>query len=191
MKFLIKSKILRIVLPLNTLTTLYITSMKIIVFDKMQSNYQYTLSEEMGKNFDVNFKPQLTPQQMLELGVFEGKYLTDCQNEFPKEWFKNAKLSPQKENINCNFFQIKSRQSLQIWRQNCWIIDPDPRGWFQWYCRYYLGRRIPQVDTIQINRWRSFIRHKAQIEKNCMPLCMNCRKKQRQALLQWAYNPFV
>ena len=165
--------------------------MKIIVFDKMQSNYEYTLSEKTGENFDPHFTPQLTPEEMLELGIFEGKYLTDCQNEFPKDWFKNAKLSPQKPDINCNCFHVKSRQSLKTWQQNGWIIAPDPRGWFQWYCRYYLGRRIPDVDTIQINRWRSFARHKAQIEKNCIPFCITCRQKQRQALLQWAYDPFI
>ena len=165
--------------------------MIIKVFDKMQQNYSYTLQEPEGKNFSPLFYPELSPKKMLELGVFEGKYLTDCQNEFPKDWFLDAKLSPQKPNISLNCFQIKSRQSLTIWKQKGWILEPDPRGWFQWYCRYYLGRRIEPVDTIQIQRWRSFKRHKAQLEKNCLPLDLNCRKKQRQALLQWAYNPFI
>ena len=165
--------------------------MKINVFDKMQQNYSYTLQEPEGKNFSPLFYPELSPKEMLELGVFEGKYLTDCQNEFPKDWFLNAKLSPEKPDISKNYFQIKSRQNLTIWKQKGWILEPDPRGWFQWYCRYYLGRRIEPVDTIQIQRWRSFKRHKAQLEKNCLPLDLNCRKKQRQALLQWAYNPFI
>lgn len=165
--------------------------MKIFVFDKMQQGYHYILSEPIGKNFNIEFKPQLTPVEILELGVFEGKYLTDCQNEFPQEWFKNAKLSPDRPNILCNCFKIKSRQSLSIWKRKGWIIDPDPRGWFQWYCRYYMGRRLPEIDTIQIKRWKSFARHKAQIEKNCFPFDFKCRQKQRQALLQWAYNPFI
>ena len=165
--------------------------MKVIVFDKMQQGYTYLLQEEMGKNFACDFKPELTPKEMLEMGVFEGKYLNDCQNEFPKKWFEKAKLSPQKADITCNCFKVKSRQSLSVWKQKGWIIEPDPRGWFQWYCRYYMGRRLPQVDEIQIKRWKSFIRHKAQIEKNCPPFDINCRKKQRQALLQWAYNPFL
>jgi hypothetical protein len=165
--------------------------MKIFVFDKMQQGYSYTLSEPVGKNFDPEFKPQLTPIDMLELGVFEGKYITDCQNEFPKDWFKKAKLSPNKPDILCNCFKVKSRQSLSVWRQKGWIIAPDPRGWFQWYCRYYMGRRLQKIDMIQIKRWKSFVRHKAQIEQNCFTLDFTCRLKQRQALLQWAYNPFI
>ena len=165
--------------------------MIINVFDKMQQNYSYETTEPEGKNFSTFFQPELSPKEMLQLGVFEGKYLTDCQNEFPKDWFVNAKLSPLKADISKNYFQIKSRQSLTMWKQKGWILEPDPRGWFQWYCRYYLGRRIEPVDTIQIKRWRSFKRHKAQLEKNCLPLDLNCRKKQRQALLQWAYNPFI
>ncbi|MBE6449521.1 MAG: hypothetical protein E7013_02340 [Alphaproteobacteria bacterium] len=165
--------------------------MMITVHDKMQQNYAYLLTEEEGKNFAPDFKPQLTPKEMLELGVFEGKYLTDCTDEFPKDWFEKAKLSPQKPNIECNYFKVKSRQSLNTWIKKGWILEPDPRGWFQWYCRYYMGRRLPEIDKIQIKRWKSFIRHKAQIELNCPPFDVNCRKKQRQALLQWAYNPFI
>ena len=163
--------------------------MKIIVNDLMQQNYSYFLSEPMGKNFNPLFKPELTPFEMLSLGVFEGKYLNDCQKEFPSSWFLTEKISPERPNINCNYFQIKSRQSLQIWQQKGWIIEPDVRGWFQWYCRYYMGRRIPTIDEIQIKRWRSFRRHKSQIENHCMMLDIDCRKRQRQSLLQWAYNP--
>ena len=165
--------------------------MKITVNDLMQKNYSYFLTEPIGENFDPLFKPELSPFEMLTLGVFEGKYLNDCQKEFPASWFLKAKLSPLKPDINCNCFKIKSRQSLQIWQQKGWIIEPDIRGWFQWYCRYYMGRRIPEIDKLQINRWRQFKRHKAQIEKNCIPFDLNCRKKQRQALIQWAYNPFI
>lgn len=164
--------------------------MKITVHDKMQTGYTYVLTEPEGQNFDADFNPELTPKEMLALGVFEGKYLTDCQAEFPKEWFKDARLSYEKPDVSLNCFGIKSRQSLFVWRQKGWILEPDVRGWFQWYCRYYLGRRIPKLDKIQIARWRAFRRHKAQIEKNCLPYAFMCRKKQRQALLQWAYNPF-
>ena len=69
---------------------------KVVVNDKMQSNYTYYLTEEIGKNFDPDFEPELTPKEMLELGVFGGKYMTDCKDEFPKDWFVNAKLSPKK-----------------------------------------------------------------------------------------------
>ena len=165
--------------------------MIIVVNDKMQTNYRYELAEPEGKNFAPNFTPELTPIQMLELGVFEGKYLNDCQNEFPSHWFSKAQLSPQKSNPRINFFQLKSRLSLHEWQKRGWIIGPDVRGWFQWYCRYYLGRRIPEIDKIQIQRWKNFNRHAAQIRKNCFIHDLTCRPRQRQALLQWAYNPFI
>jgi hypothetical protein len=128
---------------------------------------------------------------MLELGVFEGHYLTDCQNEFPKDWFVKAKLSLNYPDVHKNFFGVKSRLSLQVWKDKGWIIYPDVRGWFQWYCRYYMGRRIPELDGLQIKRWKAFKRHLAQVEQNCLPFDLDCRKRQRQALLQWAYNPII
>lgn len=164
---------------------------EIIVNDKMQQGYRYILSEPEGKNFAAGFEPELSPAEMLEMGVFEGKYLNDCQNEFPADWWKNARLSPNgKADISQNCFRIKSRMSLQEWRQKGWIIAPDVRGWFQWYCRYYMGRRLPEIDALQIKRWKAFKRHKIQVEKNCFIGDTDCRKKQRQALLQWAYNPW-
>ncbi|MBE6450668.1 MAG: hypothetical protein E7016_01745 [Alphaproteobacteria bacterium] len=161
-----------------------------IVNDKMQQGYEYVLLSPMGQDFAPDFTPELSPKQMLSLGVFEGHYLTDCQAEFPADWFIEAKLSPLYPDIKQNCFGVKSRLSLKIWQQKGWIIGPDVRGWFQWYCRYYMGRRLPSVDNIQIKRWKAFKRHYAQVYKNCLPFDLDCRKKQRQALLQWAYNPF-
>ncbi len=157
----------------------------------MQQGYAYELSEPMGQNFTPEFRPELSPQQILEYGAFEGKYMTDCQAEFPREWFIKAKLSPQHPDHKQNCFKLKSRLSLQEWQRRGWIIGPDPRGWFQWYCRYYMGRRIPEIDRKQIQRWRAFNRHRAQVEYNCMYGDLDCRPRQRQALLQWAYNPFI
>lgn len=162
----------------------------IIVNDKMQKNYTYDLVEEEGKNFAKDFTPEISPIQMLELGVFEGHYLNDCKNEYPKRWFENARLSIDEPDERINCFGVKSRQPLSEWKRKGWIIGPDIRGWFQWYCRYYMGRRISEVDKIQIKRWKSFRRHKAQLMKNCLVMDFECRKRQRQALLQWAYNPF-
>lgn len=163
---------------------------KVVVNDKMQRNYAYYLKAPYGKIDDPDFKPELSPEQMLKMGVFEGKYLNDCRDEFPASWFRGAKISARADpSLNC--FKIKSRQSLQEWQRKHWIIGPDVRGWFQWYCRYYMGRRIPEIDAIQIKRWRSFARHRGQILKNCKPKDYSCRPRQRQALLQWAYNPFI
>jgi len=159
----------------------------IIVNDKMQQGYRYELSEPLGENFAAEFKPELSPAKLLAMGVFGGKYMTDCQDEFPADWFENAKLSPLKHNPNLNFFQIKASKPLSYWREKGWIHEDDPRGWFQWYCRYYLGRRH-EDDQRQIGRWKAMTRHSAQIRKNCIKGDLLCRPRQRQALLHWAYD---
>lgn len=162
----------------------------ITVNDRMQSDYRYKLNAPAGENFASNFTPYYTPKEMLEMGVFEGKYMNDCTDEFPADWFENARISDQPDaTLNC--FKIKSRQPLQEWQRKGWIIAPDPRGWFQWYCRYYLGRRIPEIDTHQIKRHRAFTRHAGAIKANCEPGNLDCRPKQRQALLQWGHDPFI
>jgi hypothetical protein len=157
------------------------------VDDLMQRGYVYYLTEPAGKNFHPDFKPELTPKEMLELGVFGGKYLTDCRKEFPASWFRRARLCHEQHDAELNFFKVNASQPLSEWRQNGWIYHEDPRGWFQWYCRYYLGRRCPD-DGRQINRWRAVRRHLAQIKKNCPPRVLDCRRRQRQALLHWAYD---
>lgn len=164
--------------------------MLIHVHDSMQKDYSYELTEPMGKNFDPEFQPQLSPQEMLELGVFNGKYLNDSRNEFPKEWFEHAKLYKGENKAgdpSLNFFKIKASQPLSEWQRKGWIHPQDPRGWFQWYCRYYMGRRS-EDDERQIKRWKAFKRHIAQVKGNCAFGDFQCRPKQRQALLHWAYD---
>ncbi|PIT92922.1 MAG: hypothetical protein COU06_02720 [Candidatus Harrisonbacteria bacterium CG10_big_fil_rev_8_21_14_0_10_38_8] len=160
---------------------------RITVNDKFQKNYSYQLTAPTGRSFSPDFKPHLTPRQMLELGVFGGKYMTDCKKEFPASWFKNAKLRPEKSNPKINYFKVSASQSLNYWKEKNWINPIDPRGWFQWYSRYYLGRRTDD-DTRQIKRWRAMSRHVTQIKKNCKEGDINCRRKQKQALLHWAYD---
>ena len=162
-------------------------SRTITVNDKMQRGYTYKLIEPIGKNFDEGFEPELTPPQLLELGVFGGKYMTDCRNEFPASWFRKAKLSPERKDPSLNYFGVDASQPLSVWRKNGWIYRDDPRGWFQWYCRYYLGRRSLD-DERQIRRWRQMRRHVAQIKQGCMSRDLECRPRQRQALLHWAYD---
>lgn len=159
----------------------------ITVNDLMQQDYSYALTEPMGKNFNPEFSPELTPAELLELGVFGGKYMTDCQDEFPKIWFKKAKLCHERHDPELNYFGVNASQPLSEWRKKGWIYHQDPRGWFQWYCRYYMGRRC-EDDHRQIKRWKAIRRHLAQIKKNCERYDMHCRPKQRQALLHWAYN---
>jgi hypothetical protein len=160
----------------------------VTVNDKMQKGYRYVLSAAVGRGFDPEFKPQLTPAQMLRLGVFGGRYMTDCRGEFPKSWFIRAKLAPRGRDAALNFFGIDASQPLSEWRRKGWIHPDDPRGWFQWYCRYYMGRRMRQEDKRQIGRWKVVRRHVRQIQKNCDPGDLLCRPRQRQALLHWAYD---
>ncbi|ORZ03993.1 hypothetical protein BCR43DRAFT_484323 [Syncephalastrum racemosum] len=167
---------------------------EVVVNDKMQKDYHYIRTKPVGDEADDfhqhGFQPELTPKEMLASGVFEGKYLNDCRDEFPQDWFHTKHVTKGKPDIRLNKFGIKSRQSLQTWRKNGWIVGDDPRGWFQWYCRYYMGRRT-EWDAHQISRWKQFKRHKGQIVKHCDPHDLSKRPKQRQALLQWAYDPSI
>jgi hypothetical protein len=181
----------------------------------LKRGYSYVLTAA-PRDLPADFQPDLSPAEMLMMGVFEGKYLNDCTAEFPVEWFVGAmamgRLSPEgPDPVRCNYFGIKSRQPLSVWRENGWapsqgytdtddhyhgllgdpVQNPDERGWFQWYCRYWMGRRLPEIDRIQIGRWRAFRRHAGAIRANCRRGDLGCRPRERQALLQWAYNPFI
>ena len=160
---------------------------KIVVNDLMQRGYTSLLVEPAGKNFHPDFHPELTPRQMLALGVFGGKYMTDCRAEFPADWFKRARLCRERHDPTLNFFGVNASKPWSYWRAKGWLYHADPRGWFQWYCRYYLGRRCADDDR-QVKRWRAMSRHIAQLQKHCRKGDLHCRRKQRQALLHWAFD---
>ncbi|MCC7242629.1 MAG: hypothetical protein IT180_11940 [Acidobacteria bacterium] len=159
----------------------------VVVNDRMQRGYVYHRTEAVGRHYAPEFKPELTPKQMLRLGVFGGRYMTDCREEFPDHWFTHAKLCADRHDACLNCFGVNASQPLATWRLNGWIRPQDPRGWFQWYCRYYMGRR-GRDDARQIRRWRAIARHVAAIRKNCEPRDLECRRRQRQAVLHWAYD---
>ena len=135
----------------------------ILVSDSFQEDYHYQLTEPIGKNFHAEFMPELSPE---------------------------AKLSVGRKDISLNYFSVDASQPLSEWRRKGWIHPQDPRGWFQWYCRYYMGRRS-EDDSRQIKRWKAFRRHEGAIKKNCEKYDFRCRRKQRQALLHWAYDSRV
>lgn len=163
--------------------------MRTVVVDEVyQTGYTYTLTVPIGKNFRADFTPDLTPAQMLQLGIFGGDYFTTIPHEFPAEWFTNVTLSSSGAQADLNYFHVNASQPLAVWKQKGWINDEDPKGWFLWYCRYYMGRRILDEDDQQIKRWRAIRRHVSQIQSNCLPGDITCRPRQRQAVLHWAYD---
>jgi hypothetical protein len=157
------------------------------VNDRMQRGYRYALTAPIGRAFHGEFRPDLKPAEMLAMGIFGGKYMTDCQDEFPEAWFATAKLSARRD-PRLNFFGVIASQPLSVWKAKGWIYPDDPRGWFQWYCRYFMGRRLPAEDERQIKRWKAMARHRTQLQRSCEPDDWRCRPRQRQALLQWSYD---
>lgn len=154
----------------------------------------------MRDDIYAQFTPDLSPQRMLALGVFGGAYFDDdptagsdgIPKDLPADWFTDAKLSDHGFDATLNCFGVAAGQSRDVWLEKGWITPEDPLGWFQWYCRFTLGRRLPGVDAFQIKRWKAFgARHIPQIRKNCDPGDVFCRRRQRQAVLQWAFDPFV
>lgn len=144
------------------------------------------------KNADTwnpEFYPCYTPEEMLKLGVFEGKYINNIKG-IPSSWksLPKVKKPDEEPDESLNLFEIKSRQPLSVWKENGWI-KTDKNGWFEWYIHYYLGRRLGEEDEWQIGRWKSFVaRHMGQLQKGCDLNDKKCHPKQRQGLLQWAWD---
>lgn len=177
----------------------YKVGMKIRPSNRMDSGeYEYTLTSPLARTAkDLQseyklksgkvrtFRPYLHPRDMLELGIFEGKIINDCMDEFPAEWFepslRRGTLSPGGPDPSVNLYGLKSRESLQMWENTNKIKGDDNRGWFQWYCRYALGRRDEKIDTIQMKRWKRIARWMGKFRAG------SGTTKMRQLLLQWSW----
>lgn len=149
----------------------------------------------------MNFSPMLTPKEMLHKGIFGGTYFSELidYKEFPDDWFqgldKNFYCS-EKYRIKVNFFKIKSGQSQKEWEEKGWIHKDDPRGWFEWYCKYYIGRRH-EDDERQIKRWAAFCgpkgrwRNRIYSQINCCECSISSShdvsRRIQQSLLHWSY----
>jgi len=87
-----------------------VTKRTVTVNDRMQQGYRYELVAPVGRSFDPQFRPDLTPAEMLRLGVFGGKYMTDCRDEFPLDWFTGAKLAVGSPDSSLNYFCVDASQ---------------------------------------------------------------------------------
>ena len=147
------------------------------------------------------FAPMLTPKEMLQRGVFGGTYFnnsTDLKN-YPHNWFKGLDETLYKSDVyltRVNYFKVKSGQSLEEWQAKGWIHKDDPRGWFEWYCKYFMGRRH-EDDERQMKRWlafcgpkgrwRSIIYSKIDSVGCGVAMCGNVSRRIQQSLLHWSY----
>ncbi len=147
------------------------------------------------------FEPMFTPKEMLEKGIFGGTYFAELINhkDFPEEWFENIEESFYKSDkylTKVNFFKIKSGQSQEEWEAKGWMHKDDPRGWFEWYCKYFLGRRH-EDDERQIKRWAAFCGPKgrwrniiyAKIHASGCGIenSQDVSRRIQQSLLHWSY----
>lgn len=143
-----------------------------------------------SKLWNPEFTPSYTPMEMLDLGIFEGIY-TYAIKDIPAKYknHKNVLKDTSKPDIEINQFKVKSRQSLKAWQEKGWTTELSPLGWWEWYIKYFEGRRDEKEDKLQIGRWKSFVaRHQGQIKANCTLGDKDCRPTQRQGLLQWAWD---
>ena len=120
-------------------------------------------------------------------------------SEYPKEWFaglgrtRTARVGYVHTR---NKYRVKAGQDQAFWEEHGWIIDQDPRGWFQWYCRFYLGRRTAD-DARQISRWCGVAGAKGRWKTALCKKCVYANKRWddqsvspviRQTMLHWAYE---
>lgn len=140
--------------------------------------------------WDPEFAPSYTPMEMLDLGIFEGVYTAAIQG-IPAKYkqHENVLKRGAEPDVSLNRFKVKSRQSLKEWQEKGWTTELSPLGWWEWYVKYWEGRRDAKEDALQIGRWKSFVaRHQGQVNANCKPKDYECHTKQRQGLLQWAWD---
>ena len=162
------------------------------------------------------FKPNLTPEDVIKLGSFGGTYFREIDSNITNKTYKNKykkyfsesflkKYKPEKYLIkpfnkydkNVNKYKVKCGQTLEQWEINKWIKEYDPYGWFEWYCNFYKGRRIKEEDERQIKRWLNFAGPKGRFKKRLINMIKNKNTKYndftvspviRQSLQHWAYK---
>jgi len=161
-----------------------------------------------------DFRPNRTPKEVLHAGSFGGTYFRpiyssvtkknygpEVYEELPGDWLKglNKKTQVASPNydVDVNKFKVKCGGSLEMWETSGWIVEQDPYGWFQWYCRFFQGRRSDD-DERQIGRWKRCAGVKGRWRNNLVTKVFNSGKKKfddpsvspvvRQTLLHWGYE---
>ena len=151
----------------------------------MQSGYHHERVATTGRNFHPDFRPDLATKEMLELGVFCGKYMTDTRKEFPASWFTRAKLSPHSRDCSLNYFGVDASQPLSVWRKRgCDSFRRSARMVPMVLPLLHGPANAPEEDARQIRRWNAMRHH----WRRSNATANTCRKRQRQALLHWAYD---
>jgi len=119
------------------------------------------------------FTPNKSPEEMMREGCFGGSYwrplksrklgilIVDDYKELPKEWYAGLNIgkymTSSEYDPEVNKYKVTCGQSIEEWEQNGWIAyEYDIRGWFQWYCRFFQGRRCGDDDR-QVSRWRKCV----------------------------------
>jgi len=160
------------------------------------------------------FKPNVSPKSVFRKGAFGGTYFRTIDSsvtgkthngrtairEYPEDWFKGLdiekKVISSKYDKKVNKYGVKCGSSLEDWENNDWIVKRDPYGWFQWYCRYSLGRRTSD-DERQIKRWLGLAGPNGRFRKRLMNMIKSKGKEYndpsvspviRQVLLHWGYE---
>lgn len=148
------------------------------------------------------FKPNLSPREIIERGAFGGSYFgidigmeeedystlfESLFKDLDKELYLSSKYTPKR-----NKFKIRSGMGYGYWRDMGWMREQDPRGWFQWYCNYYLGRRSVD-DNRQIKRWNDFCGKEGRWRNNIYSKIYetgnwNTSPRVQQSLLHWGYE---
>ena len=148
----------------------------------------------------IKFNPDLTPREIILTGAFGGNYFAgDLDRLELDKWFENidARLyASEKYSLKTNKFKVRSGSSLEYWQKSGWIHDEDPKGWFEWYCKYYIGRRH-EDDIRQIKRWLAFCGPKGRfrnaiynkIFKSGLKIenSKDISPRIQQSLLHWSY----
>jgi len=166
------------------------------------------------KDNENKFAPNLTPKQVFKAGAFGGTYFRPIHSsvtgkkytanqvtkEYPKSWFKNLDkekmITSGVYDKKINKYGVKCGSSLEAWEKSDWIVKQDPYGWFQWYCRYYIGRRGAD-DERQIKRWLSITGPNGRFRRRLMNEIIKKKTRYndysvspviRQVLLHWGYE---